>query len=513
MADTVRYLDETRDPPPEDDDLNGYAHDYQAEALVLGSILRDPTQLEAATSTLTADDFWRTSHRLIFDAVLGLYSRGLPVDTTTVANHLGRDLPRAGGPATLEQLTYGALAVIEVDYYASIVRDQAQIRRLREYHQRGLQDLIIHGDTPADEMYARTTDHLAALPRGVPGVDAGTTHPWAPVNLRELRATGLTRPTATILTTSHEQGLIYLGRTHSLSGESTTGKTWVALAGVAQEIALGHPVLYVDFEDRGETLLTRLHDMGADPDLVDELVRYIEPDRALDTAGWTHIERAAQGCRLAVIDGVTEGMTMHGLSLLDNEDIATWYGMLSRRIAAVGAGVVEIDHVVKNADNRGRYAIGGAHKLNGITGCAYTVVAGKSFSVGTVGHSRLVVAKDRHGAVGAVGETIAEFHVTPDSSRHREALVWELTPSQTTFTTTGRPRLTGLMDKVSRFLEASPGTNQTGIIASLGGKEKSVVSAISTLIEEGYLRTENGPRNTTFHHVILPFREGDGTND
>lgn len=169
MTDTVRYLETA--PPDDDDRSDPTPHDHNAEAAVLGAILRDPTQLDDATTTVTADDFWRPAHRLIFEAAVALYSRTRPVDTTTVANQLGKDLPKAGGRATLEQLTLDAIAVADVSYYADIVRDQAQLRRLKEHHERGLQDLAIRGDTTPAELYQRTAEHLAAIPRGVPGVD------------------------------------------------------------------------------------------------------------------------------------------------------------------------------------------------------------------------------------------------------------------------------------------------------------------------------------------------------
>ena len=74
---------------------------------------------------------------------------------------------------------------------------------------------------------------------------------------------------------------------------------------------------------------------------------------------------------LAVIDGITEAMTLHGLNPLDNTDAATFGRMLPRRITEAGAAVVSLDHVVKDREGRGRYALGAVHKLNGLDGAAY----------------------------------------------------------------------------------------------------------------------------------------------
>jgi hypothetical protein len=54
-------------------------------------------------------------------------------------------------------------------------------------------------------------------------------------------------------------------------------------------------------------------------------------------------------------------MTTEGLALGDNTDVAAWMRPLPKRFAAAGAAVVVIDHVVKNRDDQGRYAIGGQH--------------------------------------------------------------------------------------------------------------------------------------------------------
>ena len=69
-----------------------------------------------------------------------------------------------------------------------------------------------------------------------------------------------------------------------------------------------------------------------------------------------------------VIDGVTEAMTMHGLELKDNADVAKFVELLPRPLARMGAAVVLVDHVAKDTGGRGRFAIGAPHKLAGIDG-------------------------------------------------------------------------------------------------------------------------------------------------
>ena len=70
---------------------------------------------------------------------------------------------------------------------------------------------------------------------------------------------------------------------------------------------------------------------------------------------------------------------MHGLNPSDNKDIAEFGNILPRKLTNAGCAGLCLDHVPKSAENRGRYAIGGVHKLNGLDGAAYTMEAREPF--------------------------------------------------------------------------------------------------------------------------------------
>ena len=63
------------------------------------------------------------------------------------------------------------------------------------------------------------------------------------------------------------------------------------------------------------------------------------------------------------MDGVTEAMTLHALNPNDNVDIALFDKRVAQPLTITGAAQVSFDHVTKDKDGRGRYAIGGVHKL------------------------------------------------------------------------------------------------------------------------------------------------------
>ncbi|HEY9379499.1 MAG TPA: hypothetical protein VIQ02_20670, partial [Jiangellaceae bacterium] len=99
------------------------------------------------------------------------------------------------------------------------------------------------------------------------------------------------------------------------------------------------------------------------------------------------------------IDGVTEGMVLHGLDPLSNKDAATFGRFLPTAIARRGPAVVSLDHVTKSPDGRGRYAIGAVHKLNGLNGAAYLLDNRHPFGIGVKGTSTIKIAKDRPGQI------------------------------------------------------------------------------------------------------------------
>jgi len=62
-------------------------HSIEAESSVLGSMLLDYEAINRVPG-LTADEFYRPEHKLIFTAIRQLASAGQPCDVVTVFDHL-----------------------------------------------------------------------------------------------------------------------------------------------------------------------------------------------------------------------------------------------------------------------------------------------------------------------------------------------------------------------------------------------------------------------------------------
>jgi len=103
-----------------------------AEMSVLGSLLIDHEAITKVASFLHPDDFYRESHRLIYEAMLNLYERREPADLVTVANELERrgHLTEVGGDAYLLSLVNRVPTSAHVEHYARIVEQTAVRRRL-----------------------------------------------------------------------------------------------------------------------------------------------------------------------------------------------------------------------------------------------------------------------------------------------------------------------------------------------------------------------------------------------
>lgn len=198
--------------------------------------------------------------------------------------------------------------------------------------------------------------------------------------------------------------LIYPGLTHSFYGEPGSGKSLIAQLECINQIKAGKDVLYVDFEDGMDGVISRMVEFGGNnPEfkaLLKKHLTYVRPREAFDRdlAQWRDI--LSRQFALCILDGVTESMAFTNHEMNDNSDIAKWFALLPDDIRHnTGAAVIIIDHVTKSRDGRGRMAIGGQHKLAAISGATFTVESDPHSSIGRGKRGSIILrmAKDRPG--------------------------------------------------------------------------------------------------------------------
>lgn len=340
-------------------------------------------------------------------------------------------------------------------------------------------------------------------------VPTGTTSSWAPVDLAALvagiRAGTVVGPIPTLLQRDDGVALIYPGEVHSIAGEPESGKGWIMLAESARLIAAGQRVLYLDFEDAPASIVARLIALGApDAAIIDGFV-YVKPEDALAPDGMARL--LARGpFALAVIDGVSEAYDLLGLD--SHHDAPTFLRRLARPIAKTGAAVVQIDHVVKDKTNRGRYDIGGQGKLAGIA-THYGVEVITAPSRHAEGKVKVHVHKDRHGHVRghAEGKTIALATITPHDDGERVTVRLD-PPDAATTTDDGRFRHTIYMERVSRHIEGNPGLATRRIRDDVDGGNDYIDKALRALHDEEFVHVETTGQARRFYS-LRPYRQAD----
>lgn len=118
--------------PPDLSDPRLPPQNLEAEQSVLGAILLDNAAIAKAMEALTEEDFYRTAHRKIYQAMLDLSEHGEVIDQITLTEHLktGGELESVGGAAYLAELVQVVPTAANIKYHCKIVRDKALLRGL-----------------------------------------------------------------------------------------------------------------------------------------------------------------------------------------------------------------------------------------------------------------------------------------------------------------------------------------------------------------------------------------------
>lgn len=333
--------------------------------------------------------------------------------------------------------------------------------------------------------------------------DASDLTSWWPVDLGPIvagiQAGEIVGPVPTLMSRTDGACLFYPGEVQSIAGEPETGKGWIALAAAAQVLDAGGHVLYLDFEDAPTSIITRLIALGVHTTSIVARFTYIRPDEPLPAPTLAAL-LATRTYQLAVIDGLSEAYTVLGLDPYSNPDAATFLTRLPRPIAATGAAVLLIDHVIKNKEGRGRYALGAQHKLAGIA-AAYTTDAITPPSRTQAGLIKVKVEKDRHGHVRphASAGQIALVHISPSDNGDRVLVTLE--PPEVSLTDRGEFQPTVLMSRVSEYVAANPGACLNDIKRDVDGRSEWIAKALNLLVDQRYIRREKQGRSHTHHHL------------
>jgi len=307
-----------------------------------------------------------------------------------------------------------------------------------------------------------------------------------------------TEPGPTVLYRTDGQCLLYAGKVNAIFGESESGKTWVALEAVRQQLVQGNRVFYVDFEDSKRGIRGRLKALGVMREQF-ERFRYANPDGAYNEIAQQALLGAIRDFtpNLIVVDGVNAAMNLLGLDLEKNKDATQFSQVVLRPLRLWGAAILTIDHVTKSKDNRGNYAIGAQAKRADIDGVAIAVDVSMPFGRGSNGKLNLKITKDRPGFVRGISQEASYIGHVDLISQPDNRIEISVVGGQTGFSPHEY-----LMRKVSEFMEkhgAELSTNQ--IVQAIEGGTDQIKKALAQLEGQGFLGVRAQGQGRYYTHL------------
>jgi len=126
----------------------------ELEEAVLGALMLEKDALTNVIDILKVESFYKDSHKVIFQAILDLFSESQPIDLLTVTSQLRKNgaLEIAGGAFYVTELTSKVASAANIEYHARIITEQSIKREL----------IKISGDIQKDA-FEDTTDVFELL--------------------------------------------------------------------------------------------------------------------------------------------------------------------------------------------------------------------------------------------------------------------------------------------------------------------------------------------------------------
>lgn len=186
-------------------------NDVEAEQAIIGSMLTDKDAVISAVEVLKADDFYREDNKIIYEAILNLYSRSEPIDIITVKSELESmgKIDQVGGLEYLAELPEKVPTTANAMKYVKIVEEKSTLRQLiktaneiielgysptedvedimegaekkifdvmQQKNQKGyepIKDVLVESFTKLEELYNRK-QHITGVPSGFMELDYKT---------------------------------------------------------------------------------------------------------------------------------------------------------------------------------------------------------------------------------------------------------------------------------------------------------------------------------------------------
>ena len=128
----VRALEEGAAAGAAEQRLKVPPNSIEAEQSLIGGLMLDHVAWEKVADVISADDFYRKDHRLIFSAIANLVETNNPCDVVTVSEYLDNrgELDQSGGLEYIATLANETPGAANARAYAKILRERSVLRAL-----------------------------------------------------------------------------------------------------------------------------------------------------------------------------------------------------------------------------------------------------------------------------------------------------------------------------------------------------------------------------------------------
>jgi AAA domain len=290
------------------------------------------------------------------------------------------------------------------------------------------------------------------------------------------------------------EGWLFRGKRYMLFASAGVGKSLVVLVAAVEVVAQGGRVVILDVENGADEYARRLEDVlrhrGDDiEDACRERLRYYEfPALKLD---WTPEEwaRSIDGADLVVFDSSRMTLSSVGLSEDVNDDYAAFVNALVVPLARANSTTFILD----NSGHDGGHARGASSKQD-LNEVVFELTAVESFDRETRGK---VVWRRKRQRFSGVPKAMEQV-IGGGTFELPKPLVQDGEGEPKPF------RPTHLMEEVSLVVEREPECSTNFIEEHVKGKREYVFKATQILLDEGFIRREDGPNRSHLHHSITP---------
>lgn len=290
---------------------------------------------------------------------------------------------------------------------------------------------------------------------------------------------------------------LYSGMRHLISGPPEATKTLILYHALIELAAAGRNVGIVDFEMGSRRAKLLLRELGATDEHLARF-RFVEPE----TAPKTPLEQLFAGCAIVVIDASVGAFRASGLddnSRVDAERFAeAWIKPLWR----AGIATAVIDHVTKDRETRGSFAIGSERKV-GQADVHIGLTTDHKLERG--GRTTITVETHKDRPAFLRRPTCFFIDITSDEHTHQLTVTYR-EPERMQRTEKGGQRPTINMDRVSKWLQQQDGPqSRNAIETAVTGNRDSIRRAVDVLIAEGFCSVSEGPRKSILITLDRPY--------